>query len=213
MRTPVEDSSRRKGPAGPVAAILAALAVAACGDPGGGADAPPRRITVPTGTEIRVTLDRELGTRASAAGDRFTARVSEPVAVAGRVAVPRGAVLHGRVLGVEERGGTGVVLRLGFLTLRVRGGSPILSARLVEVRPEVRTVAGQPAARVGKAAAAGGRIGTIVRSGPDVGAVTGSGVVLATRDARAVLPEGSVMRIELTEPIRVRVPPRAGRNG
>lgn len=198
-------SGTRKGPAGPVALVAAALALAACGEPDGGAD-PHRRITVPRGTELRLTLDQELGPAASAEGDRFTARVAEPVTVGGRVAVPRGAVLHGFVLGVEERAGGGeLALRLGFQTVRVRGGVPILSARLLGVRPEVRAVTGDPAEQGGEAAG-GGRIGTVLPGGSTLAGGAGSAVVLATRDARAVLPRGSEIRIELTAPIRVRTP-------
>lgn len=202
MQTPRKEGWRRKGLAGPVALLAAALALAACGEAGGGAD-PPHRITVPTGTELRLTLDQELGPAGSGEGDRFTARVAEPVTVDGRVAIPRGAVLHGYVLGVEERAGGGELsLRLGFQTIRVRGGVPILSARLLGVRPEVRAVTGDPAERAGKAA---GRIGTVL-GGSGLATGAGSSVVLATPDARAVLPRGSELRIELTGPIRVRTP-------
>lgn len=207
--------SRREGLVRPGALLLAAAVLAACGgDPGDGDDRSPRRITVPTGTVLSLTLERELGTRSSREGDRFTARVSEAVTVAGREAIPVGSAVHGRVLGVEERAGGARALRLGFQTIRVRGGSPILSARLVEARPEVRSGdgAGEAAATVGGGAAAGAGIGSVVDGGDGaavgaaVGAAAGSGVVLATGDRHAVLPEGSAMRIELAEPLRVRIP-------
>ncbi|MFB6368651.1 MAG: hypothetical protein ABEJ00_03475, partial [Gemmatimonadota bacterium] len=124
-------SGKRKGPVGPVALVAAALALAACGEAGGGAD-PPRRITIPTGTELRLTLDQELGPAASEEGDRFTARVAEPVTVGGRVAIPRGAVVHGYVLGVEERAGGGE-LALGSGRTPVAASGP--SSRTAPPRP------------------------------------------------------------------------------
>ena len=53
---------------------------------------------VRAGTPVDVVLQVSLDTEASEAGDRFSARVSHPVIVSGRVAVPEGAFLHGHVV-------------------------------------------------------------------------------------------------------------------
>lgn len=201
------------------AARLGALAAAgalllACGGSGSDEDRLPRRITVPAGTELRLTLERELGTDSVEEGERFTARVAEPVAVAGHRAVPAGAVVYGRVVGVRrERAGAGPgsgILRITFQTVRVRGGSPILSARVLEVEPAVRS--GGEGTRIpaaGGGPAGGPSVGEVLpsgRRGTGVGRAMGTDVVLDAGGVRAVLPEGSGLRVELVDPLRVRTP-------
>lgn len=195
------------------ALVAAGAVLTGCGDPGGGGDRLPRRITVSTGTELRTTLEREIGTRSSEEGDRFTVRVAEAVSVAGREAIPVGAAVYGRVLGIEEarrRGGDPTVLRVALESVQVRGGSSILSARVVDVDPEVRS--GGDVGRTSAAAVAPGAgrsVGSLLpASGPTtgMGSGMGTGVVLAADGLRAVLPAGSDFRIELTDPLRVRMP-------
>ena len=197
-----------------VAARIGALMLAgasgwACADGGRGGEGTVRRATVPGGTEIRLVLGRELGLRASAPGDRFTARVSRTVVVAGRPTVPVGAVARGRVVAVKDVPGAdaGRILQLTFETIRVRGESAVLSARIAHVRPEIRAArtAGRGVAEIRAGAAAPGRVGALVGGGRSDPAV-GTGVMVAAGAARAVLPRGSEMRIELNEPLRVRVP-------
>lgn len=128
------------------AVMLAGAWAWRCGDGAGRGPEIVRRVTVPTGTQIRVALSRELDARAVEAGERFHARVLEGVPAPGRdVLVPPGAVVRGRVVAVREGGGSS-------------------------------------------------------------DASMGTGIVLGTPAADAVLPRGSEMRIELNEPLRVRMP-------
>lgn len=178
-----------------------------CADGGRGGEGAVHRTTVPTGTEIRMVLGRELGLRVSRPGDHFTARVARSVVVAGRQTVPVGAVARGRVVAVKESRGADAtrILQLTFETIRVRGESSVLSARIVAVRPEVRTAraAGRGVTQIRAVAAAPAQLGTLIGGGRSDASV-GTGVVLAAGSARAVLPRGSGMRVELIEPLRVR---------
>lgn len=181
-----------------------------CADGGRGGEGAVHRTTVPTGTEIRLVLGRELGLRASRPGDRFAARVARSVVVEGRQTVPVGAVARGRVVAVKESRGADAtrILQLTFETIRVRGESSVLSARIVAVRPEVRVASasrasGRGVTQIRAVAAAPAQLGTLVGGGRSDASV-GTGVVLAAGSARAVLPRGSGMRVELIEPLRVR---------
>lgn len=192
------------------ALILAGASAWGCGDGPGREPEVVRRVTVPTGTRLRVALSRELDARTAAAGERFHARVLEGVVASGRrVLVPPGAVVRGRVVAVRESDGAAMtrVLHLCLETIRVRGESPVLAARIVEVRPRIRPGAGTddrvPALRDRAAPVA--RIGALVGGGSS-DASMGTGVVLGTPAADAILPRGSEMRIELNEPLRVRMP-------
>ena len=58
---------------------------------------PPRPLVVPAETVISVVLDQAVGSKISTAGQAFSATVSAPVDVEGRVAIPKGARASGIV--------------------------------------------------------------------------------------------------------------------
>lgn len=86
---------------------------------------------VRAGTALDVVLQVSLGTAASDAGDRFSARVSVPVYVDGKVAVPEGAFLHGHILlsdPVSRDGGRGR-LQLAYDQIEFGGNAYGLASR------------------------------------------------------------------------------------
>ena len=50
-----------------------------------------RRVSLPSGTEVKVRLDKQLDTGTAKAGETFTGTLSEAIAVNGRSVFPRGA--------------------------------------------------------------------------------------------------------------------------
>lgn len=191
------------------AVALVALAAACSGSNAQDANDEPATATVPTGTTITAELNEELSTRSHGEGDAFAARVVS----AGHTAVPSGAVIHGVVTGAQKAGdGKKGVLKLDFRTIEVRGEARDFRARVLEANPEKRSSSstGEDAAKVGGAAAAGAVLGRVIGGdgtgaavGAAIGAAAGTGVVLATKDGFAVLPRGSEIRLELTEPVTV----------
>lgn len=205
-----------------VVAALLTVAVAACS--GGGASE-MEMVTVPSGTELTVQLDQEMSTKSHSQGDEFTAHTAAAVNVGGAAAIPAGSVVRGVVTGVQRADSEGKkgVLKLDFRTVEVRGQSSDLSARVVAANPETRSTSStaEDAAKVGGAAAAGAILGRVIGGdgtgaavGAAVGAAAGTGIVLATKDGYAVLPEGSNLRLRTTEPTTVPVSlPEAGSGG
>jgi len=59
-------------------------------------------ISLPTGTALTVKLENNLATSSSKTGDAFSARVTEPVLLDGKTAIPVGATVLGRVAQVSE---------------------------------------------------------------------------------------------------------------
>lgn len=62
------------------------------------------QVSVPSGTILHCRTNQTLTTRLNVAGDAFTFNVAEPVSERGRVAIPAGAMLAGRVTLVERPG-------------------------------------------------------------------------------------------------------------
>jgi hypothetical protein len=87
------------------------------------------------GATFRAEMDGSIGTQASRVGDTFTATVKDPVVDdSGRVLVPRGAKLYGRVTGIT-REATGPRLRVGFSDVTTTSGERVpIDARIVDIQ-------------------------------------------------------------------------------
>jgi len=176
--------------------------------------APVARI-VPSGTAIAVRVDQTLSTDANNVGDSFTATVADPVIAGdGRVLIPAGATVRGRVTAVSASGHVGetAVIKLAFEAVSFGGRSYPLEATVIEANPERRNrrSTGEQAARVAAGAAAGAILGQILGrntestvKGAVIGAAAGTAIALGTSDVDAVIPSGSRMVIRLDAPVQV----------
>src|SRR5260370_5699743 len=90
-------------------------------------EAPPRQrpIVVPAETVISVVLDEPVGSKISTSGQQFTATVSQPIEVDGRVAIPKGARATGIVRDAKPAGRFkgGAQLELTLASIEVHGAS------------------------------------------------------------------------------------------
>lgn len=175
------------------------------------APAPADARMLPASSLLTVELDNTLSTRTSRIGDRFTARVINPiVAQNGAVVVPRGAVVRGTVTGLDrsERMGDQALIRVNLETLEFNGRSHPLSAEIVDTEARL-----DYERRTGRSAATGAAAGAIlgaVLSGAELdnilrGAVLGAGagtvISLGIGDVDATLPSGTDMTLRTTAPI------------
>lgn len=169
---------------------------------------------VPAGSVVPVRLDQELSASANHPGDPFTATTTQPLLDgAGRVAIPAGAVVRGRVVGVDgaDADGQTSMVMLDFESISSGGRSYAMRGTVVDANPErrKRTATRGTAAKVGAGAAAGAILGQIIGKdtestliGAAAGAAAGTAIALGTRDVEAVLPSGSAMAIRLDAPLR-----------
>jgi hypothetical protein len=178
---------------------------------------------VPDGTLVKASLREELSTLTTKPGARFTAEISEPVMRDGRVVVPVGAVLEGRVTWVHggKRIGGSAAIHIEPYTVTLPDGSEyLLRARVIDtnswdntkVDDEGTIMRSESKKRnaavmgltTGSGMAAGAMIGGV--PGALVGAGIGAGVstvVWLQQDRQAVLPQGLGLVFSLTEPMRV----------
>jgi hypothetical protein len=182
------------------------------------APAAPRTITssAPAGTTFAVSLNETLSTKANAAGDGFTATLTEPILDSnGEVLVPSGATVRGRVTRVDhsDRVGETGVLNVAFESVSFGGKSYPLDGTVIEANPQrsTRQTTGQQAGKVAAGAAAGAIIGRVLGKdtkstlkGAVIGAAAGTAIAMGTSDVDVVLPAGSTMRVRLDQPIQVR---------
>jgi hypothetical protein len=172
--------------------------------------------TVSAGTTFAVSLNETLSTASNAAGDGFTATLTEPILDEnGDVLIPSGATVRGRVTRVDksDRVGETGVLNVAFESISYGGRSYPLEGSVVEANPERRTrqTTGQQAGKIAAGAAAGAIIGRVLGKdtkgtlkGAAIGAAAGTAIAMGTADVDVVLPAGSTMRVREDAPITVR---------
>ena len=172
-------------------------------------------VTVAGGTSIGVTLNQELSTKTNAVGDLFTTTVSSPVMVDGKIAIPAGSQIRGRVTAVQKSGNSSeaAVLKVEFDEVSIAGDTYPVQLSVAEANPtsKRRSSTGEDVGKVGIGAIAGAVIGQVVGGnskgaliGAAVGAAAGTAIVLSQGDADAVLAQGSPMTLTLDAPLTVR---------
>jgi hypothetical protein len=175
------------------------------------------------GTAIHTRLDREISSRENGIGTVFTAQVDRDVVQNGRVIIPTGSVVHGRVTHADygRRISGHASLRLLADEVVLPDGTryylsaiPSMTARstgtrvngegTIQTRDNPKTLAAQYGIAGGAGAATGavlgGPTGAIVGTGIGVGVITAH--FLINRQV-AVLPAGSSITFGLKQPMRL----------
>lgn len=178
---------------------------------------------VPEGTLVKARLNEMLSTESTKMGSKFTAEVSDPVMRDGKVIVPAGAVLEGRVTWVRggRRIGGGAAIHLETRTITLPDGAEyMVRARVIDTNRWDNTKvdregtimrsankkrdAGILTLTAGSGLAAGAMIGGV--PGAVIGAGVGAGVstvVWLKQDRQAELPKDLGLVFSLTEPMSV----------
>jgi hypothetical protein len=187
-------------------------------------------ISLPTGTALTVKLENNLSTSSSKTGDVFSARVTEPVLLDGKTAIPVGATVQGRVAQVSEPRRISGRPTIGILpdTLVMPDGQKfVLSASLAETNLHNGTEVndegqfkgkghdGQDLTEIGMATGGGMVIGGL--AGGPKGVVIG-GAIGATatvvhwlgKKKSATLLAGTELVMELNRPLDLAPAPVAG---
>ena len=155
------------------------------------------RLTIPAGTELQLVLESGLSSVTSHVGDSVTARVARATSPDGRVLLPGGTVLKGRLYRADAAGRVSGKSRLAvdFDRIVVRGVEHRLDTTAIDVEgPDSH---GRDAAIIGGSTVGGAIIGGILgggrgaKKGAVVGVLGGSGAVLATRGKDVEIPAGS----------------------
>jgi hypothetical protein len=124
------------------------------------------QLTISQGTKMHVTLSTPVGSEKSLVGDVLAARTTSVIEVGGRVAIPTGSIIRGRVTEVipvtqgmnhSEKGGSVVLV---FDKVTTPGGE---TERLAASLTGLASPTGKTAGIIGGSAAGG--IGTVIVAG------------------------------------------------
>jgi len=200
--------------------LLLLWASVACSTKPGGENTEPsatssssdsKQVALPAGTVVTVRLSSTVGSKISAKGDHFSATVATPVQVDGRVVLPKGAEVLGKVVEAVPQGRFkgAAVLRLVLETVTLNEDSYDVQTSSVS-----RTQKGKgkrTATMIGGGAGGGALIGGLAGGGKGalIGAALGAGAGTAgaayTGEKEIVLPAESALSFKLTEPLTVKM--------
>jgi hypothetical protein len=172
--------------------------------------APPSGpVTLSSGMLLSIRTSEPLDSKRVKPGEFFQGTVAQSVYVGNVLAIPRGAMVTGRVVDVKKpgelKGGASIALQLTALSLG--GNTYSLATDIFDTSSPGK--GGYTAGNTVGAAALGAAIGAIAGGGPGaaIGAVAGTGVGLgasaATPGPRSVVPPESLITFHLTSPATV----------
>lgn len=191
-------------------ALVAPLALA-LGFAGVTLAAKPKMVTVPQNVAIEVKLDQALASNQNRSGDTFEASVARPVEVDGKVVIPEGTPVTGRVVYAHRSG------RLrGVAQLRLTLDSMQLNRTSYELQTNTVGRHGgnhkkRNFALIGGGGGGGALIGAIAAGGKGaliggpVGAGVGTAVAAFTGKKDFVLPAETRLSFRLHEPVTLPV--------
>jgi hypothetical protein len=170
-----------------------------------------KQVAIPAGTVVTVRLSSTVGSKISAKGDHFSATVATPVQIGGKVVLPKGAEVLGKVVEAVPQGRFkgAAVLRLVLETVTLNEDSYDVQTSAVS-----RTQKGKgkrTATMIGGGAGGGALIGGLAGGGKGalIGAALGAGAGTAgaayTGEKEIVLPAESALSFKLTEPLTVKM--------
>jgi type IV secretory pathway VirB10-like protein len=186
------------------------------------ASVPSRPGELPEGTVIRIALGQDLSSSESLPGSDFTGKIAADVLSEGKVVIPQGAEVLGKIVRVAEgrRFGAPATIRLRPDVVVLPDGSRyVLRAQVIAAGAKARVDdegALQPASRIkanalkeGVGIGAGAVAGALVAGAPGalVGSLVGAGVmtthILVQHPAAVRIPQGSTLTLSLTQPMAI----------
>lgn len=174
-----------------------------------GAEAPPPPLVIPAGTHIAVTIQQDLGSKISQAGETFTATVAAPIMIDGRRVIRAGAPASGTVVDAKPLGRFkgGAYLELRLDTVRADGSTYQISSNALE-RVE-KGKGKRTAAFAGGGAGFGAILGGIAGGGKGalIGGLVGGGAGAAgaglTGKHDIVIPAETTLTFRLRRAVQV----------
>jgi hypothetical protein len=177
---------------------------------GGKTTAAAEAKVVPAGQHIVVRLNQAVGSKISTPGQAFSATVTQPIEINGKVVIPANAEATGTVVEAVPLGRFkgGARLRLALNSIQVDGNTYKVEAAAVS--QSMKGKGKRSAVAIGGGAGLGALIGGLAGGGKGaaIGAVAGAGAGTAgaafTGNKDIVLPAETALSFKLTQPLEVK---------
>jgi len=175
---------------------------------------PPRARTalIPSGTRLEVRLSDPVSSAANQSGDSFEAILDSDLEVDGRVLVPRGSMVMGKLSNIKQSGRVEgrATLSMSLTEVRVKDDSYAIRSNTLAF--EAEGTEKKDATKIGIGAGIGAVIGAIAGGGKGaaIGAAVGGGAgtatVLATRGKEVEFATEELFSFTLRNDLQVKLP-------
>jgi hypothetical protein len=175
---------------------------------------PPRKVTIPAGTTVRVQMIDSIDSKTNKPGETFAASLAAPIVVGDQVVIPKGADAAVRLVNAKSSGKMKgkSELELQLAELKAHGKSyPVESS---SYREEGASRGKQTAKRVGVGAGVGALIGGIAGGGKGaaigagIGAGAGTATQLLTKGPQVKVPSETKLDFDLANPVQITLLPK-----
>jgi hypothetical protein len=168
-------------------------------------------VTLPAGIVLTVRLASAVGSKTSNTGDHFNATITTPVESGGKVVLPKGAEVLGKVAEAVPQGRFkgGAVLSLALESVTISGDA--YDIKTSSVSRYQKGKGKRTATFIGGGAGGGALIGGLAGGGKGalIGALLGGGAGTAgaayTGEKEIILPAESALSFKLTEPVTIKM--------
>ncbi|MGH9533093.1 MAG: hypothetical protein ACRD2Q_11945, partial [Terriglobales bacterium] len=160
-------------------------------------------------TALHVRLDHSLSTKQHQSGEGFTATVTQPVRVDGKVVIPEGSQVNGVVVHSKESGRLSGRAQMGLALESVQVGGENYDIATNTITRASGGHKKRNIALIGGGGAGGAIIGAIAAGGKGaliggpIGAGAGLGVAALTGKKNVRVPAETMMTFRLAEPVSI----------
>jgi len=139
-------------------------------------------MSIPSGTRLEIRLVDPIDSSLNKSGDTFKATLDKDLEVEGKVVVPRGSRVIGKVMDVKQPGRVEGKAALSMTLTEIKVGNESYPIQTNSLAFEADPSTKQDATKIGIGAAAGAIIGAIAGGGKGaaIGAAVGGGAGTAT---------------------------------
>jgi len=154
---------------------------------------------VPSGTSLRIKMDKSINSREHKQGHRFTAKLEANLMVEGVVVAEKDSVVYGVLDNVKSGGRVAGSAEMSITLTDILINNEMVSISTLSLNGKGPNAAGDTLGRTARTAAIGGLING--SDGAKTGAKVGVGASLLTRNSDIKIEAGTLLDFALNKPI------------
>ena len=161
----------------------------------------PATVTIPSGTRLVIRTTDTIDSNRHGAGHRFRGQLEGALVVDGVSVVPRGAIVHGRIVAAQQARRVAGSTQLSIEFTDIMLGDELFQISTGGLSAQTQNEAGRTVGRTARGAALGALVDG--SSGAKTGARVGAGASILTSGASINVPRGTILEVNLRTPLTI----------
>ena len=161
----------------------------------------PATVTIPSGTRLVIRTTDTIDSNRHGAGHRVRGQLEGALVVDGVSVVPRGAIVHGRLVAAQQARRVAGSTQLSIEFTDIMLGDELFQISTGGLSAQTQNEAGRTVGRTARGAALGALVDG--SSGARTGARVGAGASILTSGASINVPRGTILEVNLRTPLTI----------